>query len=70
MFFSLDVFFSLGIDEQLLQYLLNQYLRILVDWTLLSSVFPGVENSVYLCHYNSQEINGIQISYVHLLSLQ
>lgn len=63
-------FFILDVDKQVLQYLLYQYLHILVDLTLLPSLIPGVENSVYLYHYNSQEINGIQISYVHLLSLQ
>lgn len=68
LFFSF--FFSLDVDKQVLQYLLYHYLHILVDLTLLPSVFPGVENSVYLYHYNSQEINVIRISCVHLLSLQ
>lgn len=70
MFFSSHFFLSQGVDKECLQYLINQYPHIPVDSTLLSSWFPAVENSICLYHYNSQEINGIQISYVHLLSLQ
>lgn len=69
MFFSIHLFFSPDVDKQCMQYLPDQYAHIPVDSTL-SSVFPAVENSVYLHHYNTQEIIGIQISYFYLLSLQ
>lgn len=67
MFFSIHLFFSLNVDEQCIQYLLNQHGHIPGDSPSVKSV-PHCRKLSLFAPLQKQEISGIQIFCFYLSS--